>query len=75
MGTYDTRGGAPLSPPDEEPGSAEIELTGAEWTIIMQAVQSYDGPIEASDRKDVLALVHKLFPFQGAKGAHIVVWE
>jgi len=75
MGTYDTRGGAAVSPRDEEPGSAEIELNRAEWAIIIQAVQSYDGPIGAADRKDILALAHKLFPLRDARGAHIEVWE
>lgn len=75
MGTYDTRGGAAISPPDEEHGSAEIELTRAEWQIICGAVSLLTSDARGSDTERVKALSVKLERYKFASSAIIEVWE
>lgn len=75
MGTYDTRGGAAISPPDEEPGSAEIDLTRAEWQIICGAVMLLGQDAHGSDADQVKELTRKLDQYKSAGSAQIIVSE
>jgi hypothetical protein len=79
MGTYDTIGGEAISPRNEEPGSAEIELTRAEWQIVVGALilhaewcNSHRG---GTDWKETVELAKRLEQYKRAKGAMIEVWE
>lgn len=75
MGTYDTRGGAAISPRDEEPGSAEFELSRAEWQIICGSVMLLANDARGDDADQVKALLKKLTSYKDASGAFVEVWE
>lgn len=77
MGTYDTRGGAPVSPRDAESSSAEIKLTGEEWQILITAAKFHAENcarnFRASDFEKASDLWRKLLPYSRAAGALIEV--
>jgi hypothetical protein len=75
MGTYDTRGGSPLSPKDEEPPSTEFELTRQQWQIICGAVMLLAMDARGSDAEVVKALAEQLEKLKTGSGAYITVWE